>query len=91
MGLSDGIGRESKTSAHAKFQIIKYGNHVVIQYHLYVTLGRNALAALDPWVGKGLPISISNGEYLVVEDGVIVNSANTAGNTFDHFFPTSPD
>ncbi len=40
---------------------------------------------LTQGVGKGLPIKISNGEYFVVEDGVILISANTAGNTSGHF------
>ncbi len=44
---------------------------------------------LTQGVGKGLPIKISNGEYFVVEDGVILISANTAGNTSGHFLLVS--
>ncbi len=43
-------------------------------------------------VGKGLPIKISNGvssTYCNVEDGVILISANTAGNTSGHFLLVS--
>ncbi len=44
---------------------------------------------LTQGVGKGLPIKISNGEHFVVEDGVILISANTAGNTSGHFLLVS--
>ncbi len=46
---------------------------------------------LTQGVGKGLPIKISNGitylhcKYFVIEDGVILISANTAGSTSGHF------
>ncbi len=52
---------------------------------------------LTQGVGKGLPIKISNGvsityphcKYFVVEDGVILISANMAGNTSGYFLLVS--
>ncbi len=40
---------------------------------------------LTQGVGKGLSIKISKGEYFVVEDGVILISANTAVSASGHF------
>ncbi len=44
---------------------------------------------LTQGVGKALPIKISNGEYFVVEDGIILISANKAGSTSGHFLLVS--
>ncbi len=97
VGLSHGIGRERETSAHTEISLsireITQSSRITSMSPKEETPAR----PLTQGVRKGLPIKISNGvsityphcKYFVVEDGVILISANTAGNTSGHFLLVS--